>query len=89
MTKAATLSSKTANLAIATDIDKKDRNKLQNLLNGTELPRWLVSRCWTGSLIGAAILGQRLLSPEEEAAVLQREANEVLPAAAVELTGQG
>ena len=41
-------------------------------------------------MIGAAILGKRLLSPEEEAAVLQeKEANGVLPAAAVGLTGSG
>ena len=92
MTKAAKrLRSKTANLAIATDIDKKDRNKLQELIERRGAAKVAgFAAAGTGGLIGAAILGQRLLSPEEEAAVLQeKEANGVLPAAAVGLTGSG
>ena len=92
MTEAANkLRSKAANLAIATDIDKKDRNKLQELIERHGAAKVAgVAAAGTGGLIGAAILGKRLLSPEEEAAVLQeKEANGVLPAAAVGLTGSG
>ena len=40
-----------------------------------------------GSLTGAVLLGHRLLTPDQEAAVLEeKESNGVLPAAAVGLT---
>ena len=43
-----------------------------------------------GGLTGAVLLGHRLLTPEQEAAVLEeKESNGVLPAAAVGLTGTG
>ena len=43
-----------------------------------------------GSLTGEVLLGHRLLTPEQEAAVLEeKESNGVLPAAAVGLTGTG
>ena len=43
-----------------------------------------------GGLTGAVLLGHRLLTPEQEAVVLEeKENNGVLPAAAVGLTGTG
>ena len=92
MTEAANnLRSKAANLAIATDIDKKDRNKLQELIERHGAAKVAgVAAAGTGGLIGAAILGKRLLSPEEEVLVLQeKEEAGVLPAAAVGITGSG
>ena len=92
MTKAAkSLQSKTVNLALATDVDRAERNRLRELIAQHGAAKVAgIAAAGTAGLIGAAILGKRLLSPEEEAAVLQeKEANGVLPAAAVGLTGSG
>ena len=90
MTKASkSLQSKAVNLALATDVDRPGRNRLRELIAQHGAAKVAgIAAAGTGGLIGAAILGK--LSPEEEAAVLQeKEANGVLPAAAVGLTGSG
>ena len=92
MTKAAkSIQSKAVNLALATDVDRAERNRLRELIAQHGAAKVAgIAAAGTGGLIGAAILGKRLLLPEEEAAVLQeKEANGVLPAAAVGLTGSG
>ena len=92
MTKAAkNLRSKAVNLVLATDVDRAERNRLRELIAHHGAAKVAgVAAAGTGGLIGAAILGKRLLSPEEEAVVLEeKETNGILPAAAVGLTGSG
>ena len=89
MNKAArNLQSKTANIVAVTDIDKADRDKLEQLIDKYGAVK--VAAAGAGGLTGAVLLGHRLLTPEQEAAVLEeKESNGVLPAAAVGLTGTG
>ena len=92
MNKAArNLQSETANIVAATDIDKVDRNKLEQLIDKYGFVKVAaVGAAGAGGLRGAVLLGHRLLTPEQEAAVLEeKESNGVLPAAAVGLTGTG
>ena len=92
MNKAArNLQSKTANIVAATDIDKADRNKLEQLIDKHGPVKVAAAgAAWAGGLTGAVLLGHRLLTPEQEAAVLEeKESNGVLRAAAVGLTGTG
>ena len=92
MNKAArNLQSETANIVAATDIDKVDRNKLEQLINKYGFVKVAaVGAAGAGGLRGAVLLGHRLLTPEQEAAMLEeKESNGVLPAAAVGLTGTG
>ena len=89
MNKAArNLQSKTANIVVVTDIDKADRNKLEQLIEkygGVNVAA--AGAAGAGGLTGAVLLGHRFLAPEQEAAVLaEKESNGVLPAAAVGLT---
>ena len=90
MTKAAkALKSQTANIVASTDIDKADRNKLEQLIDKYGAVKVAAAgAAGAGGLTGAVLLGHRLLTPEQEAAVLEeKESNGVLPAAAVGLTG--
>ena len=66
MIKAAkNLCSKMTNLAITIDIDKADRNKLQEPIECHGAARFAgIAAAGTVGLIGTAILGTRLLSPE-------------------------
>ena len=92
MNKAArNLQSKTANIVAVTDIDKADRDKLEQLIDKYGFVKVAaVGAAGAGGLRGAVLLGHRLLTPEQEAAVLEeKESNGVLPAAAVGLTGTG
>ena len=92
MTKAAkALKSKTANIVAATDIDKADRNKLEQLIDKYGPVKVAAAgAAGAGGLTGAVLLGHRLLTPEQEAVVLEeKESNGALPAAAVGLTGTG
>ena len=91
MNKAArNLQSETANIVAATDIDKVDRNKLEQLIDKYGFVKVAaVGAAGAGGLRAAVLLGHRLLTPEQEAAVLEeKESNGVLPAA-VGLTGTG
>lgn len=85
------LQSETANIVDATDIDKVDRNKLEQLIDKYGFVKVaVVGAAGAGGLRAAVLLGHRLLTPEQEAAVLEeKESNGVLPAAAVGLTGTG
>ena len=92
MNKAARdLQSKTANIVAATDIDKADRNKLEQLIDKYGAAKVAAAgAAGAGGLTGAVLLGHRLLAPEQEAVVLaEKETNGVLPAAAAGLTGTG
>ena len=82
------LQSKTANIVTATDIDKADRNKLEQLIDKYGAVKVAAAgAAGAGGLTGAFLLGHRLHTPEQEAAVLEeKESNGVLPAAAVGLT---
>ena len=92
MNKAArNLQSETANIVGATDIDKVDRNKLEQLIEKYGFVKVAADgAAGAGGHRGAVLLGHRLLTPEQEAAMLEeKESNGVLPAAAVGLTGTG
>ena len=92
MNKAArNLQSKTANIVAVTGIDKADRNKLEQLIDKYGAVKVAAAgAAGAVGLTGAVFLGHRLLTPEQEAAVLEeKESNGVLPAAAVVLTGTG
>ena len=92
MNKAArNLQPKTANIVAATDIDKADLNNLEQLIDKYGAVKVTAAgAAGAGGLTGAVLLGHRLLTPEQEAVVLEeKESNGVLPAAAVGLTGTG
>ena len=92
MNKAArNLQSKTANIVASTDIDKADRSRLQQLVDKYGMAKVAAAGvAGAGGLGGAVLLGHRLLTPEQEAAVLEeKEGSGVLPAVAVGVTGSG
>ena len=84
VTKAArNLQSKTANIVAATDIDKEDRYKLEQLIDKYGPVKVAAAgAAGAGGLTCAVLLGHRLLTPEQEGAVIEeKESNGVLPAA--------
>ena len=73
MNKAArNLQFKTANIVAATDIDKADRSRLQQLVDKYGMAKVAAAGvAGAGGFGGAVLLGHRLLTPEQEAAVLE------------------
>ena len=75
MNKAArNLQSKTANIVAATDINRADCSRLQQLVDKYGMAEVAAAGvAGAGGLGGAVLLGHRLLTPEQEAAVLEEK----------------